>query len=578
MRMTPVIIGLLLAGMNLPVSAQTDTDQPQQQPQRQITLPYPMPELYMGQENGLQTYVKTALEFIKNNPKSPFVQRISMDIYMIAIYAGNAKLAEETRKYLLLNAPTQLYGSYVLSTFKSPQQMHDFIQPLVSSDLPSIDKQYCNQLYFLLAGAIRMQGWEFLKSPTFMIKCAALIDRAAPDDLKTAFMDQMDGFLEANSTESKIADICFKRKLSTLDKIALLDAEFSSDPTARFIRMVYMVDLDETQLASSRMLLVRSQQLIQQGRYGLAIPVIEQLIVADNQSQYRFWLGWCQASQGQTDLAKSTLGQVPSDPWRGAAQRLERQLASLPENLTQQSQIIQAMVQDLATNLDGLEMTVQGKLPGDKPFDLYVGIGRDQNVYLVLKENGRVEVAYHSDKDMSEIYLEKHARKFKQQGPVPIPLFNIVQNPETGKFAFQFAISIKPYAELSPAIRKCMASEFLNTDEGLSKLMVGMIRKGAFPATATQSATGINLKWMSPTLNNPQFDQRIFTVDTVGKLLSVTGSDLSITRIKYGPRDEMVLSAPTMPRANYVEASEADDAFRVTAYNRILKTLMAAMN
>jgi hypothetical protein len=325
------------------------------------------------------------------------------------------------------------------------------------------------------------------------------------------------------------------------------------------------------------MLEIRSRQLIQQGRYDLAEPIIQQLIAADNQSQYRFWLGWCQAAQGQSDAAQTTLGQVPSDPWRGAAQRLERQLASLPDNLAQHSQIIAAMVQDLQANLDGLEMTVQGKLPDEKPFDLYIGIGPDQNMYLQLKENGRVEVAYHSDKNMCEIYIEKYARKFKSQGVVPIPLFDIVKDETTGKFAFQFAISIKPYAELTPALKQCLTSKYFTTTEGLSDLMVGMIQKGSFPATAGQSVQGIGLKWMSPTLNDPQFDQRLFTVDTVGKLLSVTGSNLSVTRIKYGPRDQMILSAPAMPRANYVEATEADDAFRVTAYNRILKTLMAAM-
>ena len=158
MRMTPVIIGLLLAGMSLPVVAQTIPAQPTPQT-TQITLPYPLPEMYLGKENGVQNYVKAAFEFIKANPKSPFVQRVSMDIYMTAVYLGNVPLAEQTRKYLLLNAPNQLYGSYLISTFKTPQQLHDFIEPYVSSDLPSLDKAYCNQLFYLLAAAIRMQGW-----------------------------------------------------------------------------------------------------------------------------------------------------------------------------------------------------------------------------------------------------------------------------------------------------------------------------------------------------------------------------------------------------------------------------------
>jgi hypothetical protein len=273
-----------------------------------------------------------------------------------------------------------------------------------------------------------MQGWDFLKSPSFIVKCGTLFDRSAPDDLKSAFMDQLDSFLEADSNESKIADICFKRNLTAIDKIALLDSDFPNDQTARFARMVYMVDLDQTQLSSARMLLVRAQQLIQQGMYDLAVPVIDQLIQSDDQSQYRFWHGWCQAAQGQTDAAINTLSQVPSDPWRGSAQRLERQLKSLPDNLIQHSQIIQAMINDLATNVDGLEMSIQGKLPDDKPFDLYVGIGADQNIYLQLTENGRVEVSYHSNKDMCEIYLEKHARKFSEQGNVPIPIFDILHH------------------------------------------------------------------------------------------------------------------------------------------------------
>tara|TARA_Y100000589_G_scaffold312070_1_gene332025 strand:- start:809 stop:2530 length:1722 start_codon:yes stop_codon:yes gene_type:complete len=572
-----MIIGLLIAGINLPVSAQEVTQEAPAATQQKIALPYPMPEFYLIQKDGVNTYIKNAFGFIDKNPNSPFVHRVAMDLYIVGTYFKNQNLINTSRSFLLNSGANQLYGSFLISTFKTPQQLHDFIMPMISSDLPSIDKAHCDRVFNLIRASIHMQGWDFLKSPSFMVKCAALVDRAAPDDIKTAFIDQMDSFLEANSTEKKIADICFKRDLSSIDKIALLDAEMPDDQTARFVKMVYMVDLDQSQLSSSRMLLVRSQQLLQQGLYDLATPVIEQLITTDNQSQYRFWLGWCQASQGQTDIAQVTLSEVPSAPWRGAAQRLERQLSNLPTNLAQHSQIFSAMIQDLAANLDGLEMTVQGTLPDDKPFDLYVGIGSNQNVYLVLKENGRVQVAYHSDKDMCEIYLEKHARKFNNQGSVPIPIFDVVQNPESGQFAFQFAISVKPYAELAPAIQKCVSTDFLTTNEGLSKLMVGMIKKGAFPATPSQSATGINLKWMSPSLTNPQFDSRTFTVDTVGKLLAVSGSNVSITRIKYGPRDQMVLSAPSMPRASYVEATEADDAFRVTAYNRILKTLMTAM-
>lgn len=577
MRMTILIIGLLVAGIVLPVVADENTPATPDPKSRQIVLPYPMPEIFLGKENGAQQFIKAALEYIQKNPSSPFVARLSLDIYMAAIYTGNVQLAEQTRTFLLLNVPNHLYGSFLLSTFKTPQQLHDFIVPYVSSDLPSVDKDYCNKLYQLVAASIHMQGWDFLKDATFMVKCAALIDRAAPDDLKNAYMDQMDGFLEKGSTELKIVDICFKRKLSNIDRVAMLDTEFPDDLTARFVRMVLMVDLEQTDLASSRMLQIRSQQLVQQGLYAQAIPVIEQLIAADNQSQYRFWLGWCQASLGQTDAAKATLAQVPSDPWRGAAQRLERQLASLPENLGQHSQIIQAMVEDITTNLDGLEMMVQGKLPDEKPFDLYIGIGPEQSVYLQLKENGRVEVAYHSDKDMCEVYLEKYARRFKTQGAVPIPIFDIQHNDQTNKFNFSFAISIKPWAELAPALKQCMTSPYLTTNDGLSKLMVGMIQRGSFPAAASQTPQGISLKWMTPSLRDPQFTQRVYTVDTIGKLLAVTGSNLSITRIKYGPREQMVLSAPAMPRANYVEANEADDAFRVNAYNRILKTLMAAM-
>ncbi len=580
MRMTVVLIALLLIGLTLPSLAQ---DQAQASTakgpgeQVQITLPYPIPEFYLNKKEGVNLYIKTALDFIKNNPNSPFVHRVTMDLYMVGTYFKNQQLMETSRSFLLNSGPNQLYGSFLLSTFKTPQQLHDYIMPMVSSDIPSIDKAYCNRLFNLINASIRVQGWDFLKSPTFMIKCGALIDRAGSDDLKTAFIDQLDGFLEADSTESKIADVCFKRKLTTIDKVALLDSDFPNDPTARFVRMVYMVDLDENQLASARMLLVRSQQLIQQQRYDLAIPVIEQLLQSDDQSQYRYWLGWCQAAHGLTDTAIATLSKVPSDPWRGAAQRLERQLKNLPDNLSQHSQIIQAMVNDMVANLDGLEMTINGVLPDKTPFDLYVGVGPDQNVYMQLKENGRVEVSYHSNKDMCEIYLQKHARKFSEQGMVPIPIFDILKNQETGKFAFPFAISIKPYTELQPAIKKCVASEYLTTNQGLSQLMIGMFQRGAFPAAAQQTVSGINLKWMSPQLKVPDFNQRVFTVDSVGKLLSVTGSNLSITRIKYGPREQMTLSAPAMPRANYIPANEADDAFRINAYNRILKTLMAAM-
>lgn len=579
MRMMHLFIGLLLTAITLPTLAQdapAPTNPPGQQTKKTIVLP-PMPEFYQGKKEGMQLYLKAALDYVQKNPQSPFIPRVFLDMYMTAIYTGNVKLAEQTRTNLLWNTPTQLYGSFILSTFKTPQQLHDFIVPYVSSDLIDINKAYCNQLYLLIASAIRMQGWDFLKNPPMMLKCALLIDRLAPDDLKAAYMDQMNGFLKSTSTESKIAEICFKRNLSTMDKVSVLQNEFPNDPTARFARMVYMADLTPQQLASSRMLEIRCRQLISQGRYDLAEPKLKELIAADNQSQYRFWLGWCQASQGHTDAARATLAHVPSDPWRGAAQRLERQLASLADNLSQQGQIIQAMVQNMAQNIDGLEMTVKGTLPDNKPFDLYVGIGADQNVYLQLKENGRVEVSYHSDKNMCEVYLEKYARKFKKQGVVPIPIFDIVKTPETGRFEFQFAISIKPYAELEPALKKCLSSKYLTTTDGLSDLMVGMIKKGAFPAAATQNVQGIGLKWLSPTPDTPEFNERLFTVDTIGKLLSVTGSNLSVTWIKYAPRDQMILSAPAMPRANYVEANEADGSFRVNAYNRILKTLMAAM-
>ena len=576
MRMAHLMITLLVAGTCIPVVAQIEDQAATPNTKPKITILYPLPELYMGKENGTQIYIKAALEFIQKNPNSPFLPRMFMDIYMSAIYTGNVKLAQQVRTSLLWNTPNHLYGSYVLSTFKTPQQLHDFIVPYISSQQASLEKNYCEKLYQLIAASIHMQGWDFLKNPSFMIKCAALLDRAAPDDLNTAMKDQVKSFIDADSEESKIADICFNRNLNLLDKIAALDSELPDNPTARFVRMVYMVDLDQTQLASADMLKIRSRQYLQQGRYDLAQLEIQKLIGVDSQSQYRYWLGWSQAAQGQADAAMTTLNQVPSAPWRGLAQRLAHQINNMAENLGQHSQIVSAMITDLTQNLDGLEMTVQGKLPDGKPFDLYIGIGPDQNVYLQLKENGRVEVAYHSTSDRCQVYLEKHARKFSTQGSVPIPIFSINKNEQTGKFSFQFAISIKPYAQMADALKNCLTSEYLTTDQGLSQLMVGMIQKGAFPAAPAQSIQGIELKWLIPTLDDLQLSQRVFTVDSVGKLLSVTSPNLSIVRIKYGPRQQMVLSAPSMPRANYVQATDADDAFRVTAYNRILKTLITA--
>ena len=116
MRMTTMIIGLLIAGINLPVSAQEVTQEAPAATQQKIALPYPMPEFYLIQKDGVNTYIKNAFGFIDKNPNSPFVHRVAMDLYIVGTYFKNQNLINTSRSFLLNSGANQLYGSFLIST------------------------------------------------------------------------------------------------------------------------------------------------------------------------------------------------------------------------------------------------------------------------------------------------------------------------------------------------------------------------------------------------------------------------------------------------------------------------------
>ncbi len=496
---------------------------------------------------------------------------------MLAVAMRNAPLAKQMRKLLIWNAPHGLYGSYVLSTFKTPQALHNFLLPYMNADRNDITPLFCKHMNFILASAIRMRGSDFLNDPPFLLKCAAIVDRMGNKPLHEKLVGLAKKIIKTDSPYHKLMGVCFDSSLDTLARIQAIEETLPADPVSIYLQMVYMTALTAEQQASGSILEIRSRHRIGQHRFTEALPILDQLLTVDDQSQYRFWAGWCQATGGNTAEAQATLKAIKHAPWRGPAQRLVKQLRQLPTHLAEHGEVFMAMLEDLRTDLDGFEMLVQGELPDGLPFDLYVAVGPDQSVYLHLTENGRVKVSYRSNAKTTKVFLDRHARQYATQGAIPIPRINIVQDAKTGRFFFQFGISAQPYDQLKPAITAALNSPWLTTPDGLSQWLVGMIQKGSFPAAIEQTPQGMRLKWITPQLDQPQFDQRQFIVDESGKLLSMVGSGMSITRLQYGPVKTLTLDPPNMPRASYVKADDANDTLRMAAFNRILKTVTAAM-
>ena len=75
MRMTVVLIALLFLGMTLPARAQDQApanavNQSDAGKKVQITLPYPIPEFYLPQKDGVKLYIDTALDFVHPDNKA----------------------------------------------------------------------------------------------------------------------------------------------------------------------------------------------------------------------------------------------------------------------------------------------------------------------------------------------------------------------------------------------------------------------------------------------------------------------------------------------------------------------------
>ncbi|MCC6579180.1 MAG: tetratricopeptide repeat protein, partial [Phycisphaeraceae bacterium] len=284
--------------------------------------PYPTPEGFGQAKKSDEEYVQAAQKFLKDNPQSPYGARVLMDLFMYASIGGNPQQAENLRRMLIFGSNHRLQGAFLLKQYAGqPEALRTFMTPYVSPRLPAVEPPLVAGLHRLLRSAARMVGTAFLEDRDFMLSCAAVTDAMGDKEFRDALVKRLREIVDAKSPAKPTLDACFKDDATGMDKVVALDSLLDFPP-ARYIQKVYLATLPEDQKAKPAVQQIQTRLLLEQGRFGDALKIIDVMLAAEPSSpdkpQRLFWKGWSLASLGRIPDATAVLNQIGQDP-KGSA-------------------------------------------------------------------------------------------------------------------------------------------------------------------------------------------------------------------------------------------------------------------
>jgi hypothetical protein len=507
-------------------------------------------------------FVEHARRRIDTQFEGPETPRLLIDLLAAALHEKNDAVAADAKACMVYFHPDSYLAPLVLQTFPNENAYRDFLKVRID-DLPAdLEAPYARRHCAAVRLGLRQR--DCLTGGSFLLRTCLLAQLAGDYHLAALCRERLE--LETDNDIRGTAEIVFDDRLGGVERVTKLHALDSSD--ARWCMRYFRLRLNDDEQAEPAIRGIAAEELLNSRKFAEALPLIDGLLVGDNDPRLLFWRVWCLAATDQVAQAHAThatlLEAHPDSPWTATAGELLAACQHRQKVAPQYARALAKAIADWKQGVDSFEMTIDYRPEDGREFVVYVGFDtRRQLLELSLAEGGQTVLAYRTTRDASAYLMagEPAVHRVRRPGFVPVPRLNIDRN-QQGSFEFQFGLDLKASASfdlLRQAQQRTLDSPLLSSEAGIQSILDRQLARGGYMLAPLDDDRGATrYAWKTPLGKEPGCDTMSFIVAPDGRLTSLSTERVTCHGLRYGASGSFELSPPAWPDLPVVEHDQMD--------------------
>ena len=539
-------------------------------------------------------FAKQALAWLQAHPTSRFGPRVALDLLVSANAAGDDMLAGKARAELLLEHPSSTQAAFLLSSYKQPNELADFLVSLFDANLDpcpagfspkflrAVDRgcEHFHQQIFSHRGlALRVAlltrrhpRHRFREPARAVLVAGSIGGRQATINAATAGMWQSEEEAIRAVSAVVVDDKPAARGGAIVDSVTVETIErlhaLGDNRTARIAERFLLGELPEATRALPALRKIEATNCIARDKLDEAAAVLDQDWAGPADAEWLWCRALCHARQGQRDLALTALESLEVLERERADSVLGEAGRALSRSLRANQHETQILARHLLTTIKEME-------GGDwRLFEAEVGINnprthRPVNVYFALDlaadllevhlgDERRPVFAYRCDAGGTRVFVsgEPAISHFRQRMS-PQPTVSLRNGPNGFKLLWNlnFGDTLRTVPQANKAFFDTVAHAGAT---GIAQAMGHVHRMGWFLESVAEKEGELSIRAMRLGIDPLQIERCELQISPAERTLAFRSRLVESTRLRHGPAAAFELTPPAWPDLPVVEKESAD--------------------
>ncbi|MFO0903609.1 MAG: tetratricopeptide repeat protein [Pirellulales bacterium] len=521
---------------------------------------YVGPEPFLAKNQGAAYFVQ-ARQFLADQPKSPRVGQVLVDMVVAATVLRDAEQTRQVRLKILLEHPQSLAVDFLIRS-TSPQDLAELLSDRLHSADPPLTRATLQQVAAAIHLLQRDHGSGVLSEELWAAAALAQDSPAAAERLRR-------GIANPNSSSAKLLQIALEESLSARERFVRLRALHEFPLARSYQRLLFTEQLRDEDRDSVEVRTVVVENLLRLRHFAEALPELQTLAERTDEPRIHFFLGWAQASQGDKAAAVATFESLeqrsPDSPWAESAQQMIPVVAALDSSLAKHIGAMERILRRFASGKpDKIELALEDARPHDVRRRIRWQFNLPDDSFAMSAYRGeQLLLAYESSAEGSRFFVQGDSSIKASTSRGVCPLFTFQHSLiAAGGQSFHFHFNLVPQGgfALANSFRNLFTLPNIMTTQARVETLRHLVRSGAFPAPVVDASEDPVLRWHSLNLDAPTPHCLELATTSEDRLLEAAAGGWRVRDVQYGPRETTHFEPIVWPDAPVQEVKELQAA------------------
>jgi|GEM_PF-4595099 len=495
-------------------------------------------------------FIKEAGIWIERNPEADATPRLLGELLMLGKVLGSKGLEETSLAKLVLEYPESATARFALTGIKDDGAYREFLNRLANERLTGDISLFAEQFCGAVELGLKHYEQGFYQGDEFLLHVAILATEAERGMLRRAALA---GLANGRPESKRLVAVAFDDKTSNTEKFVGL-TEFRDSRTARQFQKVIYSRLTEAEMAEPRVLRSVAGNLLGEGKYAEALSLLGDLDDGRD-PQVIYWQGLSLLAEDRPREAYAALERVvkahPRSPWAVAAQELLPLVAGREQLTEAYARALVPVTQKFKEGIGAAEGQLAWQDAAGQTARIYFAlVPSEERLEVMIQRNNRPILGYISLRGQCQVYMDGDEAifRFQEKGLFPLPKFALEED-ASGNFKLNTSLDFSDkFLGAWEANQGLLESPLLTTPAGLAKTLRSLTGSTSLPCPVDTRDGMRTFVWLAPRIDRPEISRISYVISREETLISLSSGRLVCERLRYGPRDKVVLTPPAWPR------------------------------